>query len=468
MNTADFGAKLWSLCHVLRDDGIVYHKYLSELSYLLFLKMADESDSEADLPPGCRWRDLRANSGPGMVSFYRKMLTRLGEDAANDRIRRIFAFPTTVFSHDENLAKVFRSMDGLDWHSIGADRFGDLYEYLLERASTEARAGAGQYFTPRALVDCLVDIMRPVAGEIIQDPAAGTGGFLVATQRYLLRSDPVVSSKTTFEGVEIERDTYRLCLMNFFLHGMTGVLINGDALTRDADGLQPADLILANPPFGSSGGGARARRTDLKVVTSNKQLLFVQHIYRSLKPGGRAAVVVPDNVLFETGAGRRVRKELFDTCDVHTILRLPVGIFYATGVSTVVLIFTKSQPDRLTGNDRLWVYDLRSNYPKLGRGNQFDASSLANFKSFYGQDPLGKSFRPEQGKDFHSWTRQDIIDRDYDLNLVRSSEHNVEDVADPEELAIAIADRLREALSEIEGLASDLADLRKPATAGST
>ncbi len=457
MKIAEFGAKLWSLCHVLRDDGIVYHKYMAELSYLLFLKIAEETDAEYELPEGCRWSDLRAHAGPGMLSFYRKMLTSLGEDVGNSEISRIFAFPTTVFSHDENLAKVFRSMDELGWHAVESDRFGEVYEYLL-RESSEGRAGAGQYFTPRALVDCLVELMRPMPGEVIQDPAAGTGGFLVSAQRYLLAAAKN-GSPAIFESVEIERDTCRLCLMNFFLHGMDGRVINGDALTDDALSLKPADLILANPPFGSTGGGARARREDLAITTSNKQLLFLQHIYRFLKPGGRAAVVVPDNVLFETGAGRRVRQELFEACEVHTILRLPVGIFYATGVSTVVLMFTRRAPIDRQAEDRLWVYDLRGTTQRYGRGVAFDAASLSGFKAFYGTDPLGLAPRPKSGPAFNSWSYEEIVARNYDLDLFRDTVGDVVD-ADAEGLASLIAQQLREALSEAEELERDLANLR--------
>lgn len=448
---------------MLRDDGIVYHKYLSELTYLLFLKIAEETGTEDDLPAGCRWRDLRLHSGPGMVGFYRIMLTQLGEDVSNDQVRRIFAFPTTVFSHDENLLKVFRALDELDWHSVGSDQFGELYEYLLERASTEVRAGAGQYFTPRALIDCLVELIRPCPGEVIQDPAVGTGGFLVATQRHLSQQHDVGSA--VFEGVEIERDTYRLCLMNFFLHGMEGQLINGDALTRDADELQPADVILANPPFGSSGGSARARRQELSIATSNKQLLFVQHIYRGLKPGGRAAVIVPDNVLFEMGAGRRVRKELMETCDLHTILRLPTGIFYATGVSTVVLMFTKLPAETNFDEARLWIYDLRSESPRVDRERPFDAARLEGFRAFFGSDPRGRSPRPQAGAQFRSWLRRDIVAGDYNLNLVHNTSPTDDEVVDPSALTIAIADRLQNALADIEILAADLAALQPRAPA---
>ena len=249
--------------------------------------------------------------------------------------------------------------------------------------------------------------------------------------------------------------------MNFYLHGLNGRVISNNALTDDALSLKPADLILANPPFGSMGGDARARREDLAITTSNKQLLFLQHIYRSLKPGGRVAVVVPDNFLFETDAGRRVRQELFETCDVHTILRLPVGIFYATGVSNVVLMFTRRAPTDQPAEDRLWVYDLRGTAKRYGRGIPFDAASLSGFKAFYGDYPLGRAPRQESGPAFNSWSLEDVVARNYDLDLVRDPVGDALD-ADVKDFASLNAEQLREALSEAESLGLDLASLRSP------
>lgn len=226
----DLAGRLWGLCHVLRDDGIVFHKYLSELTYLLFLKNANQLNVEHDLPEGCRWDDLLAARGRGMLSFYRKLLTRLGEDVADENIRSIFAFPTTVFSHDENLEKVVAGIQAIDWHDYDRDGLGLIYESLLERNATEARSGSGQYFTPRALVDSMVRVTKPMAGETICDPAIGTGGFLIAAHR---GSPSHELADRTYQGVEIERDTFRLCLMNFYLHGMNGQLVHGDALTVD-------------------------------------------------------------------------------------------------------------------------------------------------------------------------------------------------------------------------------------------
>jgi type I restriction enzyme M protein len=449
--------KLWSLCNVLRDDGIVYHKYLSELTYLLFLKNADETGRDNLLPPGCRWSDLVKQQGKGALSFYRKMLTKLGEDAPDKIVREIFVFPTTVFSHDENLSKVIREINAIDWHSAKIDGLGDVYESLLEKNAAEARSGSGQYFTPRALVDCLVRLIKPRLGEIIQDPALGTGGFLISADQEIKRT----STKTQYSakpplyrGFEIERDTYRLSLMNLFLHGMKAQIKHGDALTKDADGLEPADVILANPPFGSTAGGARVRRSDLIFSTSNKQLLFLQHIYLGLKVGGRAAVVLPDNVLFEDGVGRRVRADLLDKCNLHTILRLPTGIFYAAGVNTNVLMFSRQVKN---GTKSVWVYDMRTNIPRFKKANPIKAVDFHDFEKAFGADPFGKSKRIDQGPNgrFRCFGREEIAKRNDNLDIRWLRERNGADIDSqlgPDEIAQAIQSHLRTALSEMEWL----------------
>ena len=346
---------------------------MSELTYLLFLKIAQQTGRDVEIPADCQWHALRNHAVSGIVGHYRKMLTALGEDAPSPLIREIFGFPTTVFAHDENLHKVVSGIDEIDWKSVSGTAFGMVYESLLERNATEARSGAGQYFTPRPLIDCIVRMVAPQAGEIIQDPAAGTGGFLCSASDYLAKS--ASGAPARFEGVEIERDTYRLCLMNFFLHTMDGLVVHGDALTHDADVLARPDVVLANPPFGSAAGGARAKRADLPFPTSNKQLMFLQHIYRSLKDGGRAAVIVPDNVLFESGIGRRVRQDLMAECDLHTLLRLPQGIFYAQSINTNVLFFTKGRPTTATR-----IFDMRSNSPRFGKRRPVTDDSFVEFE----------------------------------------------------------------------------------------
>ena len=443
----DLAARLWSLCHVLRDDGIVYHKYLSELTYLLFLKNAKQLGAEADLPEGCRWDDLLAARGRGMLGFYRMMLTRLGEDVVEENVRSIFSFPTTVFSHDENLQKVVDGIEAIDWHQYGRDGLGEVYESLLERNATEARSGSGQYFTPRPLVNAMVRVTKPKAGETILDPAVGTGGFLIAAHR---TATPQDAQDRLYEGVEIERDTFRLALMNLYLHGMNGKVIHGDALTTDSADLSPADLVLANPPFGSSSGGARPRRDDLPYPTGNKQLAFLQCISMEMAPGGRAAVVVPDNVLDEPGVGLQVRRALVDEFDLHTILRLPNGIFYAPGVRTNVLFFNRLAVGQ-SGSEDVWFYELRANMPTFNKRNTLQDSDFDDFADAYGSDPYGRSPRHPSER-FTRISKEEIRAREYDLDvrwIDNASEQDSPDLAD-------LLDQMDDALLEAQVAMSEI------------
>ena len=329
--------RVWALCHILRGDGISYHQYISELTYLLFLKIAEETGAEMLLPEGYRWRDLVQIERSDLLTFYQEMLTHLGGYAGSEAVRNIYAFPTTVFSHSENLRAVVDGIAKIDWHALSKDRIGDIYEGLLAKNSQDARSGAGQYFTPRPLIDSIIRAVQPRPGELVQDPAVGSGGFLISADQYIRATKGLEAYQMApprYQGIEIEKSTYRICLMNTFLHGLNAQIWLGDALTDDALVLEPATLILANPPFGARAGSRRKRRADLDIATTNKQLAFLQHIYLSLAPEGRAAVIVPDNVLFEEGAGRRIRQSLMSTCNLHTILRLPQGIFYSQGVQT--------------------------------------------------------------------------------------------------------------------------------------
>jgi type I restriction enzyme M protein len=453
--------RIWSLCHVLRDDGIVYHKFLSELTYLLFLKIAEETGREDLLPDGCRWIDLTGHADGGMLGYYRKMLTSLGEDAPDRSVREIFRFPTTVFNHEENLRKVVDGINAIAWHEAKSDGLGAVYESLLQRSVAEARSGAGQYFTPRPLVDAIVTVLKPGLGETIQDPAAGTAGFLISTQEYLASKYTEAARKKKpprYQAIEIEGDTYRLCLMNMFLHDMEGAFIHGDALTDDAAALKAPDVIIANPPFGSSAGGARARRSDLPFPTSNKQLLFLQHIYLALKPGGRAAVILPDNVLFEDGVGRRVRSHLMETCDVHTLLRLPNGIFYAADVKTSVLFFSRPRKGE-HATQRMWVYDLRTNMPRFRKGRNLTHEAFANFVQLYGPDPLGRSLRDGTSDPrFREFSRAEIAERNDNLDLRWLTEGRKEelDEREPEEILAELVQTLKSALGDVEGIAAEL------------
>jgi type I restriction enzyme M protein len=460
MNRENIVQKIWNLCNVLRGDGISYHQYVSELTYLLFLKIAEETKTEHFLPEGYRWKNLINFKGEDVLTFYREMLTYLGGHAGKSEIKEIYAFPTTVFSHSENLKAVINGIAEIDWHSVTSDGMGDLYEGLLAKNSQDARSGAGQYFTPRALVECIIQLMRPQLGEIIQDPATGSGGFLISADYFVRKNNSpqaYMSNPPKYEGVEIEKGTYRICLMNAFLHQLNANIILGDALTEDARELSSADLILANPPFGAKAGSARKKRKDISHVTANKQLAFLQHIYLGLKSGGRAAVVLPDNVLFDDGVGKAIRQELMDKCNLHTILRLPTGIFYSQGVKTNVLFFTEG-----TKTENVWVYDMRANMPQFGKRTPFTLDYFSDFITAYGNDPHGTSKRKDEGEKgrFRSFTREFIAERNDSLDISwlkdKQTDPN-ENLPEPEELAAAAKAELTGAIEDLNNILELLA-----------
>jgi type I restriction enzyme M protein len=426
MTHNDIVQKLWNLCDVLRDDGINYSDYVTELVLLLFLKMVHENKDfgtlhKHPLPEGCRWTDLNSKSGIPLLNEYKAILLALstGKRRVADLtdpsqtieiqvhedplISAIYADAQTRLREPRHLEQIIKRFDEIeDWFSDEKDGLGDLYEGLLEKNANETKSGAGQYFTPRALINSMVRCIRPQPGEVIQDPAAGTAGFLIAAHEFikattddlydLTDKQAEFQKKQAYVGIELVPGTRRLALMNCLLHGMEGgdegVVQLGNALGEKGANLKPADIILANPPFGTAKGGeASITRDDLTHTTSNKQLAFLQHIYRNLKPGGRAAVVLPDNVLFEAGKGTDIRRDLMDKCNLHTILRLPTGIFYAQGVKTNVLFFTKgsaTNKHQETGcTQNVWVYDLRTNMPSFGKRTPFTEKYLAPFEACY-------------------------------------------------------------------------------------
>jgi type I restriction enzyme M protein len=458
----DVVQKLWSLCNVLRDDGMVYHQYMTELTYLLFLKIAAETGAENALPLGYRWKDLTAQQGEEQLGFYRKMLTYLGEDAPSELVRQIFAFPTTVFKHAANLRVVIDGIDSLEWYSAARDDFGDIYEGLLEKNAVEGKSGAGQYFTPRPLIDSIVALVKPSPGEIIQDPAAGTGGFLVSADKFIKARNKAGDAPSTafYQGVELVKDTHRLCLMNLFLHDMPAKLIHGDALSEDYLRLDDADVIVTNPPFGTKRGRVRPARGDLTFSTNNKQLLFLQHIYNALKRGGRAAVILPDNVLFEEGMGTRIRVDLMEKCNLHTILRLPTGIFYAQGVKTNVFFFTRGKVD--TANTReVWIYDLRTNMPTFGKRTPLSRQHFVDFERAFGSDPKACSPRTDEGPEgrFRRFSREEIQKRGNNLDITWLRDESVaryDELLEPVEIAMEITARLQAGLAEMEELTAQL------------
>lgn len=469
MSTHDIVQKLWNRCQVLREDGITYHQYVSELTYLLFLKMAKETGRESQLPVGYRWDDLETRDGIELLDFYRALLLHLGSKAKG-RVQHIYANATTALKQPRHLRILVETIDDLDWFSAKQEGLGDLYEGLLEKNASEKKSGAGQYFTPRPLIDSIVSLVQPKPGERIEDPAAGTGGFLIAADAYIkAQTDELFVLSTeqqqfqiekAFYGVELVQDTHRLALMNLLLHDIDGDLLLGDTLSPLGASLPKADLILTNPPFGTKKGGGLPTRDDFTFPTSNKQLAFLQHVYRGLKPGGRAAVVLPDNVLFEDNAGAQIRADLMDKCDLHTILRLPTGIFYAQGVKTNVLFFTRGEEDK--GNTKaVWVYDLRSNMPSFGKRTPLTREHFAEFEKAFGNDPYGKSRRKDQGETgrFRKFTRAEIRARGDNLDiswLKDASAHSADDLPEPDEIAAMIEDRLNVALREIAALRVEL------------
>ncbi|HLO97669.1 MAG TPA: N-6 DNA methylase [Fimbriimonas sp.] len=393
------------------------------------------------------------------MNFYREMLTYLGGHAANETIRSIYAFPTTVFSHSENLKAVIDGINKLDWHSVTMDSMGEIYEGLLSKNSQDSRSGAGQYFTPRPLVDCIVKLIQPGLGEVIQDPATGTGGFLISADQYIrtnVRAQEYNAKSPRYEGVEIEKGTYRICLMNAFLHRLESQIILGDALTKDAERLSPADVILANPPFGAKAGSARKQREDIYFGATNKQLAFLQHIYLSLKRGGRAAVILPDSVLFEDGVAKTIRQDLMNRCDLHTILRLPTGIFYSPGVKTNVLFFTRGHLDT-DCTKTVWVYDMRYEAPKYGKKRPLQSKDFSHFESLFGDPTKIRQASIDQAR-WRPFTREEIADRSDNLNLSWHVDTEMES-SEPEEIAEAILAHLRAALNEIEAVSDELAEL---------
>ena len=471
MTTQEIVSKLWNLCNVLRDDGITYHQYVTELTYILFLKMAKETGAEEQIPADYRWDVLASKSGIELKKYYKELLSYLGDNCSG-RIREIYQGSATNIDEPKNLEKIITTIDSLDWYSAREEGLGNLYEGLLEKNANEKKSGAGQYFTPRVLIDVMTRLMKPQPGERCNDPACGTFGFMIAASRYVkdrtddffdLDADTARFEKEeAFTGCELVHDTHRLALMNAMLHDIDGRILLGDTLSNLGKSMKGYDLVLTNPPFGTKKGGERATRDDFTFPTSNKQLNFLQHIYRSLKADGRAraAVVLPDNVLFADGDGERIRVDLMDKCDLHTVLRLPTGIFYAQGVKTNVLFFTRGQTDR--GNTReVWFYDLRTNMPSFGKTSPLKTEDFAGFEAAY-EDPDRHAVQDERWSVF---TRGQIAEKgnSLDLGLIRDdSIVDYEDLPDPIESGEEAIAQLEEAVDLLQSVVNELKSLQSP------
>lgn len=461
MKTQEIVQKLWNLCNVLRDDGITYHQYVTELTYILFLKMAKETGAESGIPATYRWDELTRRDGLELRTFYRQLLLDLGNQGAGV-VQQIYANAQTNIDEPKNLEKIIKTIDKLDWYSAKEEGLGNLYEGLLEKNANEKKSGAGQYFTPRPLINVIVRIIDPQPGERCNDPACGTFGFMIAAHDYIahqtdrhfaMRSEQAeFQKKQAFSGCELVADAHRLALMNAMLHDIEGELLLGDTLSSFGERLKNYDVVLTNPPFGTKKGGERPTRTDLTFLTSNKQLNFLQHVYRSLKKTGtaRAAMVAPDNVLFQDGDGQKIRADLMDKCRLETVLRLPTGIFYAQGVKTNVLFLTRGQTD--AGNTQeVWFYDLRTNMPGFGKTNELNETHFDEFVRTY-------HAAPEQKTACERWsvfTRDAIRARgdSLDLGLIRDdsviAHEDLPDPAESAEVAIAKLEQAADLLAEV-------------------
>ncbi len=515
--------KLWSYCNVLKDDGLSYSDYLEQLTYLLFLKMADEQTRApwkrpSPVPAGYDWVSLVGKDGPALETQYRAVLEHLGKQGG--LLGLVFKKSQNKIQDPAHLKRLVSDLiDREQWTTVDVDVKGEAYEGLLEKNAQDTKNGAGQYFTPRPLIDAIVDCAAPAPMETIIDPACGTGGFLLSAHRHITSQFPNMTREQrehlrlhALRGVEIVHGVTRLCAMNLLLHGVGPTPQELDKLRRDRratgrtaaqadaeaeqllpvrtdDGLRALgterfDLVLTNPPFGKKssilvvgedGGTDRERlvyeRDDFWATTSNKQLNFVQHVKSLLQIGGRAAVVVPDNVLFEGGAGEVIRRRLIHECDVHTLLRLPTGIFYAQGVKANVLFFDRKPASPEPWTKKLWVYDLRTNQHFTLKNNRLQRSDLDDFVSCYRPGDRAKrketwSEKRPEGR-FRAYSREAIVARDKcSLDLFWLKDESLLDAAtlpDPDEIAAEIAEDLRGALDQIDEI---LGDLRKrPRTA---
>jgi type I restriction enzyme M protein len=460
---SDIVQKLWGFCHTLRHDGVDYGDYIEQLTYLLFLKMAEER--EAKVPKGCDWESLKAKSGTALTDHYADILRKLRE--AGGLLADIFTQATPRFNNPVNLKRVIAMIDEEDWSAMDVDVKGAAFEGLLEKAASEGKKGAGQYFTPRPLIQAIVSVMKPdPRGKPdfrICDPACGTGGFLVCSYEWLVskpvsggvfdRADARRIKSQTFIGQDLVPRPRRLALMNLFLHGVEPHIYLGDTIYEPDRG-ERYDVVLTNPPFGTKGANQAPDRDDFTIETSNKQLNFVQHVLTTLKPGGRAAMVLPDNCLFEGKAGE-VFEILMQDCNLHTVLRLPRGTFtpYSQGVKANVIFFQKGPP-----TENVWIFDARSNVPGITKKDRpLSLQHFAEFEAAYGKDPNGLSKRKDLGETgrFRKFHISEIKERGYKLDVTWLKDDSLEDadeLPEPQDLAA-------EAITELEAVVDDLREI---------
>lgn len=485
MSAQEIANKLWNLCNVLRDDGVTYHQYLNELTYILFLKLSEVKGFADQMPGEYRWAKFTEETD-NIEAFrlYREFLATVSSKTESASIKDIYTNASTTLTKPVNFNTLVQAIDKLDWYEESdRDVMGDIYESLLEKNAGEKKSGAGQYFTPRPLINVMVKLMAPKLGEKWNDPACGTFGFMISADHYLkekydyrytLSADQIkFQEENAFSGVELVGDAHRLALMNARLHGLESTIHLGDTLTSLGENLKGYNGVLANPPFGTKKGGEKPTRNDLKYVSSNKQLNFLQHIYRSLIADGtgRAAVVLPDNVLFEDGDGQRIRKDLMEKCNLHTILRLPTGIFYAAGVKTNVLFFTRGKTEE-ANTKNVWFYDMRTNMPHFGKRTPFTEKAFDDFITAYtgglGFENVVKDYdatidearrKTITNERWQCIALAEIEKKNYSLDLgliADSSLANNEDFGNPIDIAQDVLQEIKSIQIELENLIKEL------------
>jgi len=469
--------KLWNYCNVLRDDGVSYGDYVEQLTYLLFLKMADEQtkppfNKPSIIPKGFDWQSLLSKDGDALEVHYRHILETLGKEKG--MLGVIFRKSQNKIQDPAKLKRLIMLINDETWVGLDIDVKGEIYEGLLQKNAEDIKSGAGQYFTPRPLIKAMVEVMRPEPGMTICDPACGTGGFLLVAHDYIVQNhkldkeDKRKLKYETFRGKDIVDGVVRLCVMNLYLHGIETTIETGDSLISDPG--DRFDVVLTNPPFGKkssitifSGDGKVDKesliyeRQDFWATTSNKQLNFLQHVKTLLKINGKTAIVIPDNVLFEGGAGETIRRKLLAECDVHTLLRLPTGVFYAQGVKANVLFFDRKPASEKSWTEKLWIYDLRTNKNFTLKTHPLRYEDLEDFIRCYNPE---KRFERQETERFKAFTYDELMKRDkLSLDIFWLKDESLEDsenLPDPNVLAKEISENLETALEQFSSIYEDL------------
>ncbi len=469
-------SKVWNYCTVLRDDGVSYGDYVEQLTYLLFLKMADEQtkhpfNKPSIIPRGFDWQSMLEKDGAALEAHYRLVLETLS--TANSMLGIIFRKSQNRIQDPAKLKRLIELINTEIWVGLDIDVKGEIYEGLLQKNAEDTKSGAGQYFTPRALIKAIVEVMKPEPGMTICDPACGTGGFLLAAHDYISNYQLDIDQKKflkfqALKGKDIVDGVVRLCVMNLYLHGIETHVESGDSLIADPG--DRFDMVLTNPPFGKkssitivNGEGKAGRqsqvyeRPDFSATTSNKQLNFLQHVKTLTKINGRVAIVIPDNILFEGGAGETVRRKLLYECDVHTLLRLPTGVFYAQGVKANVLFFDRKPASEKPWTEKLWIYDFRTNMHFTLKTNTLRYEDLQDFIQCY--NPQNRHERAETER-YKVFTYEELLQRDkVNLDISWLKDESLEDSANlppPDVLAREIADNLEAALTQFSSIYQDL------------